>query len=172
MLLNILSFIYHPILITYLFQSFASEFNDIIYDFRNISSSIYEKEANSTLFISITSGPRHGHLRNAARETWLLPCIVSKKCDYRFFVDTNNITIQLKTEFDRHKDIVFRRSCPLMNRHHDDINYGNVIPDGKHENGTKVNITYLHKYDFNNNFDYTLFMFLVLLSRMKGPCIK
>jgi len=126
----------------------SSQFNEIKYDFKNISNNIYEKEFNSTLFVSITSGPHHGHLRNAARETWLLPCIISNKCDYRFFIDTNNITIHLKSEYDRHQDIVFRGSCPLMNRHHDDVNYGNAIPEGKHENGTLLTINYLHKYVF------------------------
>jgi hypothetical protein len=84
-----------------------------------------------TLLISITSGPHHSHLRYAARETWLLPCRLSRDCDYRFFVDmmSHNITDIIKMENETHGDIVFRsvQVCPFLDRHPAHINYGNMV---------------------------------------------
>ena len=109
------------------------------------------KDADLHLLISITSGPAHTLLRQAARETWLSPCAQSPLCDYRFFVDRpeTNVTDALATEnrcdsstaagtfswlstFSRtsppstHRDMVFRGHwCPFMEgRHHHAINYG------------------------------------------------
>lgn len=87
------------------------------------------KEADLLLFISITSSPGHSHLRHANRYTWLLPCIASPKCDYRFFVDKakENCT-DIMDELAVYNDIVFRDSCELMKRHPYYINYGNSPP--------------------------------------------
>ena len=83
------------------------------------------KSSNSTLFISITSGPNHGHLRNIIRTTWLLPCMAVDYCDYRFFIDASNQTEGLIKENDLHEDIVFRNSCSLMDKYPHKMNYGN-----------------------------------------------
>ena len=58
------------------------------------------KHKDLHLLISITSGPAHTLLRQAARETWLTPCAQSPVCDYRFFVDRleGNVTDALATE--------------------------------------------------------------------------
>ena len=93
------------------------------------------------LLISITSGPSHSHLRLAARETWLIPCIHSSECDYVFFVDRHeaNITESLIVENKTFGDLVFRGSwCPFMlERHHHRINYGNFMDaDGEGDNTT------------------------------------
>ena len=81
------------------------------------------------LFISITSSPHHSHLRHANRFTWLLPCIASPVCDYKFFIDkAKNTSEDLFGELTTYDDIVFRDSCDLMNRHPDNINYGNSPP--------------------------------------------
>jgi hypothetical protein len=58
------------------------------------------KQKDLHLLISITSGPAHTLLRQAARETWLTPCAQSPVCDYRFFVDRleGNVTDALATE--------------------------------------------------------------------------
>jgi hypothetical protein len=45
------------------------------------------KDKELTVFMAITSAPWYHHLRDAARDTWLLPCRSSPFCDYRFFVD-------------------------------------------------------------------------------------
>ena len=44
------------------------------------------KDKELTVFMAITSAPWYHHLRDAARDTWLLPCRSSPFCDYRFFV--------------------------------------------------------------------------------------
>lgn len=88
------------------------------------------KDKDLTLLISITSGPGGSHLRNAARETWLLPCRAVSTCDYRFFIDKikANITSALEMESIAHKDIVFRGEwCKHMDRHPEKANYGNVF---------------------------------------------
>jgi hypothetical protein len=88
------------------------------------------KDKDLTLLISITSGPSGSHLRNAARETWLLPCRAVSSCDYRFFIDKMeaNITSALEMESLAHKDIVFRGEwCQHMDRHPEKANYGNVF---------------------------------------------
>jgi hypothetical protein len=87
------------------------------------------KQSYSLLaFISITSGPLHYDLRQSARATWLLPCIASPLCQYKFFVDAppGNITIELKHEQMEYHDLVYRNACPYMlERHPFYINYGN-----------------------------------------------
>lgn len=97
------------------------------------------------VFISITSGPAHGHFRHAARKSWLLPCSASSKCDYRFFVDIDSHSFahsndksdahdqekatmhkDLRLENMTYGDLVFRDSCDMiMQRHPLHINYGN-----------------------------------------------
>lgn len=81
-------------------------------------------------FISITSGAHHPHLREAIRQTWLLPCIASPLCDYRFFVDLprSKHTHEILSEHNVYQDMSFRDSCALMTRHHDDVHYGNAPP--------------------------------------------
>lgn len=78
-----------------------------------------------TLFVSITSGPHNHKLRHMARQTWLSPCIASPTCDYRYFIDTRNVTASLLLENKEFDDLVFRDSCDLMLRHPDNIHYGN-----------------------------------------------
>jgi diadenosine tetraphosphatase ApaH/serine/threonine PP2A family protein phosphatase len=81
------------------------------------------------LFISITSSPMHSHLRHANRYTWLLPCIASPFCDYRFFIDkAKENCSDLFDELVVYNDIVFRDGCDLMKRHPYDVNYGNSPP--------------------------------------------
>lgn len=85
------------------------------------------------VFIYITSSPHHLDLRQAARKTWLLPCLASPHCDYRFFVDAvpprSAPEHTLNVESAMYRDIVFRDSCPmLMQRHPLIINYGNSPP--------------------------------------------
>ena len=88
-----------------------------------------QKETDLLLFISITSSPHHSNLRHANRNTWLLPCILSVYCDYRFFVDkTAPLDVMLISEQNTYNDLVFRDSCKLMDRHPDYINYGNAPP--------------------------------------------
>ena len=112
----------------------------------------HKSEPKLVVFISITSGKFHAHLRQAARETWLLPCLESPVCDYRFFVDCppSRMTDIIVEENKLFQDLVcalfsniltpavsmliyndfmiaqvFRNSCSLMNVHPDDIHYGN-----------------------------------------------
>jgi hypothetical protein len=103
--------------------------------FISIKENIPVKEKELTVLISITSGPGAGHLRNAARETWLLPCRYSAVCDYRFFVDkiVSNETLYLSEESEAHKDMVFRGNwCAFYHeRHHEKVNYGNVFYNWK-----------------------------------------
>jgi hypothetical protein len=90
---------------------------------------IPKKDANLLLFISITSSPQHAHLRHANRFTWLLPCIASPVCDYRFFIDkAKESSTDLFGEQSTYEDMLFRDSCDLMKRHPDSINYGNAPP--------------------------------------------
>jgi hypothetical protein len=103
-------------------------------------------------FLSITSGPHHAHLRSAIRQSWILPCRQSARCDYRFFIDTvsssssssaNNtasgssssssniastVLEELLLENSTFGDLVFRDQCALMRRHPLSINYGNSPP--------------------------------------------
>lgn len=108
----------------------------LLFAAQRIDSEVAPKSSQHLLtFISITSGPHHGHYRNAARSTWLVPCEKSPLCDYRFFIDidesrlrindTAGVNGKLIQESFQHKDIVFRDSCPLMKRHPVEINYGN-----------------------------------------------
>jgi hypothetical protein len=109
------------------------------------------------LFIAITSGPHHSHLRHAIRNSWILPCRASAVCDYRFFIDADyqkNLAARpeysaLRGEDLAYGDIVFRKSCSLMKEHPIRINYGNspVIHENlffsytrTNENGNKTEI--------------------------------
>ena len=89
------------------------------------------KASQLHLLISITSGPAHASLRMAARESWLIPCMRSAVCDYRFFCDIveGNVTEVLATEQEEYHDLVFRGPwCRFMHeRHHPSINYGNYM---------------------------------------------
>ncbi len=115
--------------------------------FQNLSSdnSVFLKNKLILLFISITSGPHHSHLRHAIRNTWILPCKSSQYCDYRFFVDApqSRMTEELRLESTIHSDMVFRNSCSLMNAHSDLVHYGNSPPVGGNLNAT---ITIRHQH--------------------------
>ena len=67
-----------------------------------------KSEEKLAVFISITSGKFHVHLRQAARETWLLPCLHSSQCDYRFFVDCppSRMTESIIEESNLYQDLV------------------------------------------------------------------
>lgn len=105
-------------------------------NFLNSSESrlMMERKKNATmlLFIGVTSGPEQLDLRQANRETWLLPCIQTLSCDYRFFVDilSQMAHPQLAEESREYGDIVFRDGCSLMNERHRDnnVNYRNSPP--------------------------------------------
>lgn len=91
------------------------------------------KKSHMMVFIAITSGPHHQHLRQAIRSTWLLPCIASPHCDYAFFVDCledYHRYPHLEDEAFTFSDVVFRNSCALLLSAHPDprINYGNSPP--------------------------------------------
>lgn len=94
------------------------------------------KSMNLQLFLSITSSPMHASLRHASRSTWLLPCMTSPVCDYKFFIDQSEQVIDeaLKQEYKQYSDMVFRDACDLMNRHPSYINYGNSPPTKEHIN--------------------------------------
>ena len=87
------------------------------------------KSSSLLVFISITSSPNHGELRQTARETWLSPCITSNLtiCDYRFFIDApeNSLSNMIHEEQNLYGDLIFRDFCSLMKRHPLSINYGN-----------------------------------------------
>jgi hypothetical protein len=91
------------------------------------------KESNElVVFIAITSGPHHSHLRHAIRNSWILPCITSSVCDYRFFVDSTPVSHPpLEQEQLSYGDLVFRDSCSLMKAHPAEVNYGNSPPLGE-----------------------------------------
>jgi len=84
------------------------------------------KERNSLIFIAVTSGPNNIALRDGARMTWLLPCVASPLCDYRFFTDAVFPSVALLEELSQHGDLVFRSSCSLMDRHPKEVHYGNA----------------------------------------------
>jgi hypothetical protein len=100
------------------------------YAMMNFSKHNANKSHELLVFLAITSAADHTHLREAGRATWLIPCIASSYCDYRFFIDapSSKITLALSLESESHRDIVLRNDCSLMKRHHDDINYGNSPP--------------------------------------------
>ena len=101
---------------------------------------------NLSVFIAITSGPYHSHLRNAARDTWLIPCKVSINCDYRFFVDIiHHMKGNLSIEMNKYNDIVLRDFCDLMKRHPNNVNYGNSPPTEIHKNTTTIDYFYIHR---------------------------
>jgi hypothetical protein len=67
-------------------------FNYILINQKSNNRAAYHqnKETNELIvFIAITSGPHHSHLRHGIRNSWILPCIASSSCDYRFFVDSS-----------------------------------------------------------------------------------
>jgi len=95
------------------------------------------KDKDLTLMISITSGINNRWLRDAARNSWLLPCALSPFCDYRFFVDIMNISTTPSLNYiveenaSRHYDMVSRENyyCRFMQERHpyEKLNYGNVF---------------------------------------------
>lgn len=108
---------------------------------------ISSAKTNISVFISITSGPGHFHLRHSARNTWLLPCKVSHECDYRFFIDSlpSNMNDTLREEYEHFQDIVLRDKCELMNRHPSFVNYGNsppIIVPGLEDNISTTELDY------------------------------
>lgn len=88
------------------------------------------KSANLLVFISITSGvaDKHAGLRDAARASWLLPCVASPLCVYRFFVDASLPDDKLLKEQNLNGDVSFRSFCALMDRHPSFVHYGNALP--------------------------------------------
>lgn len=103
------------------------------------------KQNDSVLFISITSGPHHHHLRQAIRSSWLIPCSRVDVCDYRFFVDAANKSSELNAEISLNSDIITRDSCDLMSRHPHEINYGNSQLHSVDEHGKNVSYAYEHR---------------------------
>ena len=94
-----------------------------------LSSEKKKDKTKALVFLSITSAPKHVTLRQSARNTWLMPCVSSPICMYRFFIDatSQNITEALSAEQAKHGDLVFRDTCPYMlSRHPLHVNYGNA----------------------------------------------
>lgn len=89
-----------------------------------------KKDKELLFVISITSGSTEAHsqLRHAARNTWLLPCIASSRCNYQFFVDVAVPTDDIRNEQRLFDDLQVRTFCRLMDRHPHFINYGNALP--------------------------------------------
>ena len=91
------------------------------------------KDEDLTLLISVTSGAGGGHLRQAIRQTWALPCVMSPACDLRFFVDIMNISssyAEIKKENDTYGDVVIRGQwCAFMETRHtfEKLNFGNTF---------------------------------------------
>ena len=92
------------------------------------------KSEHLLVFISITSSPERRHLRHGARYSWLLPCLASPLCNYRFFIDRTPVgpSDPLEIEYSAYGDMVFRDTCSLMERHPHYINYGNSPPVDEH----------------------------------------
>ena len=88
------------------------------------------KSSNLLVFISITSGTAENHagLRDAARASWLLPCVASSLCVYRFFVDASHPDDKLLKEQKLNGDVSIRNFCDLMDRHPSFVHYGNALP--------------------------------------------
>lgn len=80
------------------------------------------------LFIALTSSPSHIDLRNAARKTFLLPCIQNKQCTYKFFIDKLKPNQILIDELNKYNDIVFRYETPLMLKYPEHLHYGILNP--------------------------------------------
>ena len=99
---------------------------------------IMRNKQNSTvlLFIGVTSGHEQIALRKADRETWLLACVTSSLCDYRFFIDIlwQLASPTLREESGEYGDVVFRDSCSLMLERHPDnnVNYKTAPPVKEH----------------------------------------
>src|SRR5437773_489349 len=85
-----------------------SAFWDVDYFYSKVNTLDELNPDGLHVFLSITSGASHSHLRDAIRETWLIPCIESKFCDYRFFIDCpdSKINGHLHSENTRNKDLV------------------------------------------------------------------
>ena len=110
-----------------------------------------KKEENALLFVGITASPRNVELRKAARGSWLLPCIMNPRCDYRFFCDTTNITDALQVEQSKFGDLIFRDSCDLMTRHPKEVHYGNSPPDYKKKLPNQPD-EYVHDYQYRRMY--------------------
>ena len=120
----------------------SSRLNNSSRDMFNVTIPHVPKASQLHLLISITSGPAHVALRMAARESWLIPCMKSPVCDYRFFCDVveGNVTDVLAKEHDVYHDMVFRGPwCHFMHeRHHPSINYGNYMEGFGAEKTTEI----------------------------------
>lgn len=75
---------------------------------RPLLSTYDSNPENLLLFVAITSGRAHAHLREAARKTWLRPCVESPGCHYKFFVDCpdSKMTPELIQENEFNLDLV------------------------------------------------------------------
>lgn len=103
---------------------------------------VSNKDKDLLIFVYITSAPSHFHLRNSIRKTWLLPCIKSPLCQYKFFIDqSRSISNSQDEESLQYQDLVYRDSCELMNRHPSYINYGNSPPSKENLEYIITNIT-------------------------------
>lgn len=100
------------------------------------------------LFIAVTSAPDHGHLRNAARQSWLTLCNNATQCVYRFFIDALAPPLDLQEEINIHKDIVIRNECKVMVARHPNgnINYGNSPPTSSNVNDLTPDYLYRRMY--------------------------
>ena len=98
-------------------------------------------------------------MRKAIRNTWLLPCIMNNKCDYKFFCDVplsiviindNNKYHKIIKEYEKFNDIIFRdnKACDfIMHRHPLEINYGNSPP--KYSKKNKYSNINEYKLDYD-----------------------
>lgn len=87
------------------------------------------------LFIHVTSGPAHFHLRDSLRRSWVGECARSAECEYRFFIDyaltdqSSHVPLdhRLRHEQEQYADLVMRDACPYMKeRHPHFVNYSNA----------------------------------------------
>jgi hypothetical protein len=106
--------------------------------FAQCSSKVFIERTQGNLMIYITSGPNHWNLREAARLTWLKPCVESAKCGYKFFVDSEPVPA-LSDEEAQYSDMFFRTECRLMDRHPKSINYGTAY-------GYNISYAYISDY--------------------------
>lgn len=100
-------------------------------DRNNNNNNHTSTQPNYHVFIAITSSPAHSHLRQSSRNSWLIPCIISHHCEYKFFIDIpkSKNTLAISLEMETYQDIVtYRSSCKNMKIYHDAINYGNSPP--------------------------------------------
>lgn len=111
------------------YNNFTLTFYNETFRYAKVNPSKFS--SSIVLFISITSGPQHNHLRHAIRNSWIQPCLEAPDCDYRFFVDgSEDKHNHLKEENATYGDLVLRDSCPLfqLHNHPEYINYGNCAP--------------------------------------------